>query len=89
MCAETEAIGWGRISIEEFPGKIVLVSKNGLAAGRNYSGKSPHPVDSYFLGYFEAFLGKLDNTTYYGVETECVAMGDSQCKMEFGTEPVF
>ena len=89
VCAETEAIGWGRISIEEFPDKIIVISDQGMATARNYKEQSPHPVDSYFLGYFEGFFSKLNNTTYYGVETECVAKGDSRCKMEFGTEPVF
>ncbi len=89
ICAETEAIGWGRISIEELPNKIIIIADNGMATGRNYKEQSQHPVDSYFLGYFEGFLGKLNNTTYYGIETECVAKGDSCCKMEFGTEPVF
>lgn len=89
LCAETEAIGWGRISIEEFPGKIIITSNEGMVAGRNYKGQSQHPVDSYLLGYFEGFFNNLDNTTYYGVETECVAKGDERCRMEFGTEPVF
>ena len=60
-----------------------------MATARNYKEQSQHPVDSYFLGYFEGFFSKLNNTTYYGIETECVAKGDSCCKMEFGTEPVF
>ena len=89
LCAETQAIGWGRISIEEFPGKIVVRSEEGLATGRNYEGKSEQPVDSYFLGYFEGFFNKLDNIIYHCIESECVAMGDSCCKMEYGTEPVF
>ena len=89
ICAETEAIGWGRITIEELPNKIIIIADQGMATGRNYEGKSEHPVDSYFLGYFEGFFSKLNNTTYYGVETECVAKGDERCKMEFGTEPVF
>ena len=89
ICAETEAIGWGRISIEEFPDKIIIISDTGMATGRNYKGETQHPVDSYFLGYFEGFFSKLNNTTYYGVETECVAKGDNCCKMELGTESVF
>ena len=89
VCAETEAIGWGRISIEELPNKFIIIADQGMATGRNYNGESQHPVDSYFLGYFEGFLSKLNNTIYYGVETECVAKGDGCCKMEFGTEPVF
>jgi len=89
LCAETEAIGWGRISIEELPNKIIIISDKGMATGRNYKGQSQNAVDSYFLGYFEGFFSKLNNTTYYGVETECVAKGDERCKMELGTEPVF
>ena len=65
------------------------MSEEGMATGRNYEGTSEQPVDSYFLGYFEGFFSKLDNTTYHGIETECVAMGNDCCKMEFGTEPVF
>ena len=89
LCAETQAIGWGRITIEEFPGKIVVMSEKGLATGRNYEGTSEQPVDSYFLGYFEGFLSKLDNISYHGIESECVAVGNDCCKLEFGTEPVF
>ncbi len=89
LCAETQAIGWGRISIEEFPGKIIIRSEKGLATGRNYVGKSEQPVDSYFLGYFEGFFSKLDNIVYHGIESECIAAGNSCCKLEFGTEPVF
>ena len=89
ICAETEAIGWGRISIEELPNKVIIIADQGMATGRNYNDTSDHPVDSYFLGYFEGFLNKLNGTVYYGVETQCVAKGDSCCKMEFGTEPVF
>ncbi len=89
ICAETEAIGWGRISIEELPGKIIIKSEEGMATGRNYEGTSEQPVDSYFLGYFEGFFNKLDNTRYHAIESECVAVGNSCCKMELGTEPVF
>ena len=89
LCAETQAIGWGRISIEELSGKIIISSEEGMATGRNYSGQSQGSVDSYFLGYFEGFFSKLNKTPYHGTETECVAKGDKHCKMEFGTEPVF
>ncbi len=89
VCAETQAIGWGKISIEELSDKIIIRSDGGLATSRNYKGQSEYPIDSYFLGYFEGFLSKFNNITYYGYETECVAKGDERCKMEFGTEPVF
>ncbi len=89
LCAEVEAIGWGRISIEELPNKIIIRSDEGMATGRNYKEHNQYPVDSYFLGYFEGFFRKLNNTTYYGIESECVAKGDCCCKMELGTEPVF
>ncbi len=89
ICAETQAIGWGQISIEWQSDCIIVNSPKGLAAGRNHEGKSQQPVDSYFLGYFEGLFNQMDDTEYHGTETECVAMGDSRCKMMFSTEPVF
>ena len=89
LCAETQAIGWGDISIEEQDGKIIILSEKGLAPGHNSKGKSQQAVDFYFLGYFEGFLSKLDGIEYHAAETQCVAKGDPVCKMEFGTEPVF
>jgi predicted hydrocarbon binding protein len=85
VCAETQAIGWGKIAVEE-EGKIITIfSRDGLVSGRNYhaKGKVPHSADPYFLGYFEGFLSKLDRAEYLGEEVECVAKGDKQCKMVF------
>ncbi|MDO9537033.1 MAG: hypothetical protein Q7J68_01795 [Thermoplasmata archaeon] len=84
VCAETQAIGWGNIMIDDEDDKITISSKDGLASGRTMTnrGKS-HAVDSYFVGYFEGLLSKLDNIDYYGEESECVAKGDAQCKLVF------
>jgi predicted hydrocarbon binding protein len=85
VCAETQAIGWGKITIEDDGKSITISSKEGLASGRTASpkGERPHAMDSYFLGYFEGFLNKLDDTQYMGEESECVAKGDARCKMVF------
>lgn len=85
ICAETQAIGWGKISMEDAGKVITISSRDGLVSGRNFlaRGKISHPADPYFLGYFEGFLNKLDNSTYSGEEVECVAKGDKQCKMVF------
>ncbi|MFO7619563.1 MAG: hypothetical protein R6W91_07945 [Thermoplasmata archaeon] len=89
ICAETQAIGWGRITIEDENGAITISSKDGLASGRTASphGARPHSMDAYFLGYFEGFLSKLDNTQYSGEESECVAKGDGMCRMVFRKQP--
>ena len=89
ICAETQAIGWGKISIEVFPEKIIIISEEGFVSSRTYKGTSQQSVDGFFLGYFEGLLSKLNNTRYYGVGIKCMAMGDDCCKLEFGTEPVF
>jgi predicted hydrocarbon binding protein len=85
VCAETQAIGWGRISVEDEGKTITIFSRDGLVSGRNYlaKGQISHSADPYFLGYFEGFLNRLDKTTYIGEEVECVAKGDKQCKMIF------
>jgi predicted hydrocarbon binding protein len=85
LCAETQTIGWGKISLEEEGKKITIFSREGLASGRSIlaKGKISHPADPYFLGYFEGFLNRLDKTLYLGEEVECVAKGDRQCKMVF------
>jgi hypothetical protein len=85
VCAETEAIGWGKIAVEDDGKKVVITSRDGFASGRTIaaSGTRATPVDSYFLGYFEGFLNTLDGTRYAGEEVECVAKGDRQCKMVF------
>lgn len=89
ICAETQAIGWGRISMDVFPEKIIIISEEGFVSSRSYKGTSQQSVDGFFLGYFEGLLSKLNNTRYYGVGIKCMAMGDDCCKLEFGTEPVF
>ena len=85
VCAETQAIGWGQISVDDNGNEITITSKDGLASGRTMTqkGGKPHSVDAYFVGYFEGFLSKLDGETYYGDEPECVAKGDKQCRMVF------
>jgi predicted hydrocarbon binding protein len=89
VCAETQAIGWGRISIEDNGKQVTIISKDGLASGRTATphGARTHSMDAYFLGYFEGFLSKLDDTPYDGEEEECVAKGDKQCRMEFRKLP--
>ena len=89
ICAETQAIGWGRISIEELSDKIIISSEGGFVSSRNYTGKSQQPVDGFFLGYFEGLLSKLNNTRYYGNGTKCLVTGHDCCEMEFSTEPAF
>jgi len=85
VCAETQAIGWGKITIEDDGKSIMISSKEGLASGRTASpkGERLHSMDSYFLGYFEGFLSKLENAQYIGEESECVAKGDDRCMMVF------
>lgn len=88
VCAETQAIGWGRITIEDDGKEVVITSRDGLASGRAIAGSSGRtaPVDSYFLGYFEGFLNTLDSTRYSSEEVECVAKGDKQCRMVFARD---
>ncbi len=85
VCAETQAIGWGKISIEDDGKTVVITSRDGLASGRIISqkGQRTKSADSYFLGYFEGFLSSLDRTHYESEEVECVAKGDGQCRMVF------
>ena len=85
VCAETQAIGWGRIAIEDDGRTVTITSPEGLAGGRILAqkGKQPQAVDSYFLGYFEGFLTKLDGTAYESEESKCVAKGDAHCIMTF------
>ncbi|MBA3046606.1 MAG: hypothetical protein KKH41_00700 [Candidatus Thermoplasmatota archaeon] len=89
VCAETQAIGWGCITIEDDGKQVVISSKDGLASGRTAlpKGGRAHSMDSYFLGYFEGFLSKLDNESYFGEESECVGKGDGQCRMFFRKNP--
>ncbi len=85
VCAETQAIGWGKISIEDDGKNVTITSKEGLASGRTASQKGTrhNPIDSYFVGYFEGFLSKMNDAQYSGEEEECVAMGHPQCRMVF------
>ena len=89
ICAETQAIGWGQISIEEEGGGVIITSK-GFASGMTFARKGEKhgtPIDSYFVGYFEGFLSEMSGKKFTGEEVECVAMGDGQCKMIFSSEP--
>ncbi len=89
ICAETQAIGWGQMSIEELGEDIIITSK-GFASGEYFSStgqKRDTPIDAYFLGYFEGFLSEMHGKRFNGEETECVAMGNDQCKMVFSTTP--
>ena len=83
VCAETQAIGWGRITIEDDGKNVIISSKDGLASGRTASGTGCHAMDAYFLGDFEGLLSKLDSMPYDSEEPECVAKGDKQCRMVF------
>jgi len=88
LCAETQAIGWGQIEIEEVEDEIILTSL-GFAAARSYiidNKKRETPVDSYFLGYFEGFFTEMHQKKYIGEEVECLAMGHDNCKMVFKIE---
>jgi predicted hydrocarbon binding protein len=89
VCAETQAIGWGRITIEDDGKTVTISSKEGLAGGRTaaHKGTRKTPIDSYFLGYFEGFLSKMDDSQYVGEEEQCVSMGHPQCKMVFRRQP--
>ncbi len=89
VCAETQAIGWGRIAIEDDGRTVTIISPDGLVGGRIMAekGKHPHAIDSYFLGYFEGFLTKLDGIRYDSEESLCVAKGDAKCMMVFRRKP--
>jgi predicted hydrocarbon binding protein len=92
ICAETQAIGWGRIEIWDTGDEIVITSKNGLAVGKcmkAHGEKSDAPVDGYFLGYFEGFFNEMHGKRYFCEEEECVAKGDAQCKFVYTVEPTF
>lgn len=89
ICAETQAIGWGQMSIEEQDDEIIITSK-GFASGKYFHSTGQtrdSPIDTYFLGYFEGFLREMHGKKFDGEEVECVAKGDSQCKMVFKTPP--
>ncbi len=86
LCAETGAIGWGRISIEDLPGKVTIVAKKGCPVGHEAREKKKlltEPVDAYFLGYFEGFISCLNNRDFSGQEVKCVGKGDEECLMVF------
>jgi len=90
LCAETQAIGWGEISVEEKGEEIIITSNLGLAASRSFRRnniKRDFPADAYFLGYFEGFLAEMHKKRLFGEEVECIAKGDKQCKMIFKPEP--
>lgn len=87
ICAETQAIGWGRIVIEDNDKEIVITSP-GFPAGRCQMLAGivrETPIDAYFLGYFEGFFREIKDERLVGEEIECVSMGHSQCKMVFKT----
>ena len=85
ICSETQAIGWGKIVIEDDDETITL-SSPGFAAGRcsQMTGeKRDTPIDSYFFGYFEGFFSRVKGAKLVGEEEECVSKGDAQCKLVF------
>jgi predicted hydrocarbon binding protein len=90
FCAETQAIGWGGIVVEEVGEEIIITSPLGLASSRTFrhnSQKRETPVDAYFLGYFEGFLTEMHGKKFFGDEVECIAKGNKQCKFVFKSEP--
>lgn len=85
ICSETQAIGWGRIVIED-EGDVLTVTSPGLAAGRCEKLKGEvreSPIDAYVLGYFEGFFSSMHNRKLMGEEVECVSMGFDRCMMVF------
>jgi predicted hydrocarbon binding protein len=85
ICAETQAIGWGQMSIEEKDDEIIITSK-GFASGTYFKSTGQtrdSSIDAYFLGYFEGFFREMHRKKFDGEEVECVAKGDDQCKMVF------
>jgi predicted hydrocarbon binding protein len=88
ICSETQAIGWGRIVIEDNGDELTITSP-GLAAGRCQTMKGEvreYPIDAYLLGYFEGFFSAMKGQRFIGEEVECVSMGFDQCKMVFKVE---
>jgi predicted hydrocarbon binding protein len=85
ICSETQAIGWGKIVIED-DGDTITLTSPGFAAGRcaQLSGEvRDTAIDSYFFGYFEGFFSKVRGEKLAGEELECVSKGDDQCKLVF------
>ncbi|MCK5038191.1 MAG: 4-vinyl reductase [Thermoplasmata archaeon] len=86
LVSETMAIGWGEVIMDIEGDTITCTSEKGLPVGKYHKelGKtSTYPIDSYFLGYLEGFLGEMHNKIYIGVEEECVGKGDERCVMTF------
>ncbi|MCK4267015.1 MAG: hypothetical protein KAX31_07015 [Thermoplasmata archaeon] len=88
ICAETQAIGWGQITIEEVDDQIIITSK-GFASARNLTAdqKQEGSPDAYFMGYFEGLFSEMHGKRYTAEDVSCVAKGDSQCKFLLTTTP--
>jgi len=84
LCAETAAIGWGRIEVEIEDDVIYVTARNGFSGGQSAAASgetTDRAVDAYFLGYFEGWFSKMRGKTYRGQETECLAKGDEWCRL--------
>ena len=88
ICAETQAIGWGQISIEEVGDRIIITSK-GFASARNLTAdqKPEGSPDAYFIGYFEGLFSEMHGRRLTAEEDKCVAKGDSQCRFVLTPTP--
>lgn len=88
LCSENMVVGWGTITIKFEPSGILVTNEKGFPVGRetvikNLVAETTYPVDAYFLGYFEGFLGAVYNTKFTGEEIECVGNGGNACKFMF------
>ncbi len=81
------ATGWGRVYIEDdSPHEIRVIAPKGFPLAQQFKlhdDKSTHPVDYYFLGYFQGALSTLDDVNYDASEIKCVAKGDDECVFVF------
>ena len=84
LCAETAADGWGRIEIDMEDGEYTITAPNGLPVAwmaQKDKREFQFPVDSFFAGYFQGIISAMERKRYAGKEVECIAKGDSCCKI--------
>ena len=78
LCNIISASGIGDIEIEVSDTDIEITVPEGLPIGKKAKGRA---ADSYFVGMFSEFFSELFNKRFEGNEEECLAKGDSICRI--------